>query len=55
MTNAVSGLEMSMHHSGISSALTAAQRWMERTVNSMTEFLLAVIILILLRIMAMMG
>ena len=27
MTNAVSGLEMSMHHSGINSAPTAAHGW----------------------------
>ena len=37
MTNAVSGLEMSMHHSGISFALTAAHGWTGRTV-AMTNY-----------------
>ena len=37
MTNAVSGLEMSMHHSGISFALTAAHGW---TVTAMDDEIL---------------
>ena len=46
MTNAVSGLEMSMHHSGISFALTVAHGWTERTVTAMVKIAMEIFLCI---------